>query len=159
MKHHKRPFLQPCVVVLQWDADAVLNKEEQKKTSEILDAFHFESFFQFWTHTFCKNERKHFWNQPNIYKTLSISQRSFNLPMDGRVECVWIFSSLFSCWFRGLFSMVWVLYSLSRWAVPSRQPTHTRTCAFRSISVSPLPALDETARVCLKREMCQSTSR
>lgn len=58
MKHHKRPFLQPCVVILQWDADAVLNKEEQKKTSEILDAFHFESFFQFWTHTFCKNERK-----------------------------------------------------------------------------------------------------
>lgn len=47
IKRRKRPFLQPCAVILQWDTDAVLNIDEQKKTSKTLDAFHFDSFFQF----------------------------------------------------------------------------------------------------------------
>lgn len=47
MLPNKKTLFQPCAVVLQWDADAVFNKEEQKKTSEILDGFHFDSFFCF----------------------------------------------------------------------------------------------------------------
>lgn len=168
-KWHKR-FLWPCVVILQWDAHAVLNKEEQKKTREILDAFHFHSFFRV-EHTPCQNESDNsIWNQPNIYKRSmkSLKRCSTYRWMDGWIR--WdemsafapqaqIFSWLFCCWFRGLFPNFWVLYSRSRRAGPSRQPTHTRMCALKSISVSPLPALDESACVCLKREMCQSTSR